>query len=92
MQLVRAEQRQHHQLVEIGAAAFDADLLAHGGMAAVAADDVVRLQNVSRSAPPSLTTVTCTPLVVLRDGFGGPAEARFDVLKLRHSLAQDIFA
>src|SRR5262249_60264178 len=38
VELARAEQGEHHELVEIRAAALDADLLANGGMAAVAPD------------------------------------------------------
>ena len=78
MQLARTEQRQHHQLVEIGAAAFDADLLAHGGMTAVAADNVVRLQNLTLGAA-VFGDGHAHATRILLDGFRDPAEAGFDV-------------
>ena len=49
VQLARAEHDQHHELVEVVAAARNADLLAHDGMAAVAADDVIGLQHLARA-------------------------------------------
>ena len=51
VQFARAEHRQHHELVEIGAAARDADLLAHDRMAAVAADHVVGLEHFAARRP-----------------------------------------
>ena len=44
MQLARAEDDKHHDLIEIGAPARDAGRLAYHRMAAVAADQIVRLQ------------------------------------------------
>ena len=51
VQLARAEHGQHHELVEVGAAARDADLLAHQRMAAVAADHIVGLEHLASRRP-----------------------------------------
>ena len=90
VQLARAEHGQHHELVEIGAAALDADLLAHDGMAAVAADDVVRLQDLSSGAA-FLGDGDAHAAVVLLDRFRRPAEAALDVGQLRHPRPQHLF-
>ena len=50
VQLARAEDDKHHDLIEIGAAARDAGRLAHHRMAAVAADQIVRLQRFGFAA------------------------------------------
>ena len=50
MQFARAEDDEHHDLIEIGAAARDAGRLAHHRMAAVAADQIVRLQRFGFAA------------------------------------------
>jgi hypothetical protein len=64
-------------------------------MPAVAADRVVGVQNLTLGA-----AVACSffddgyahIIVVLLDGFRDPAEARFDIVELRHACAQHIFA
>ena len=61
VQLARAEHGQHHALVEVGAAALDAELLAHQRAAAVAADDVVGLEDLRAGAAFARRSVTRTP-------------------------------
>jgi len=82
VQLARAEQRQHHQLCKVGAIAGDAGLLADHGVAAVAADGVIRLENLPLRAA-VFRNFDLHAGGVLSDRFGGPAEACFDVLDLR---------
>src|SRR5208282_767132 len=89
VELPRTEQGEHHKLVEIRAAAFDADLSSYGGMAAVAADHVVSFQDFSSGAV--LDNGNARATLVLFDFFSGPAEPALDVVKLRHSFAQDMF-
>ena len=74
VQVARAEQRQHHDLVEIRAAALDPDLPPHDGMTAVAADHVVGFDDLARHAA-LLGGGDADAAVVLLDLFGGPAEA-----------------
>src|SRR5262249_38504694 len=50
VQLARAEHCQHHELIEVRAGAGDAELAADGGMATVAAYQVVRLDQVATLA------------------------------------------
>ena len=45
--------REHHELVEVGAVTLDAGLLAHDRVAAVATDNIVGLQEFVRAALPS---------------------------------------
>ena len=87
VQLARAEQRQHHDLIEIGAAALDADLPADGGMAAVAADHVVGFEDFLGAV---FGDGDARAACVLLDGLGGPAEPRLDTAELRHPLAQHV--
>lgn len=90
VQFARTKQRQHHQLFEIGAGAFDAGLVAHSGVAAVAADHIVGLQDLAaRSA--LVDADDAHAVAVLRDGLRHPAEARLDIGQLRYSFAQHIF-
>ena len=84
----RAEYDQHHQLVEVGADPGNPDLLAHDGMAAIAADHVVRLDDFADAifcnGDPRLACV-------LFDRGGSPAEARLDTRQGRHLRAQHLF-
>ena len=91
MQLARAEQREHHELIEIGAAAFDADLLAHDGIAAVAADGVIGLKHVP-SAAAVFGDGNADAALILLDRLRRPAEPSLDSGELRQSRAQHILA
>ena len=48
-QFRRLEHREHHQLVEIGAVALDARLLAHQRVAAIAADQIIGFERLRRA-------------------------------------------
>ena len=76
VQLARAQHDQHHELIEVVAAARNADLLAHDGMAAVAADQIIALQHLARAIPGD---GDARAVRVLLDLGGGPAEAALDV-------------
>ena len=91
VQLARAEHDQHHELVEVGAAARDADLLAHDRMAAVAADDVIGLQHLALGAA-SLAMVTRAPLRVLLDLVCAVQPNALSTFgSVRHPRAQHLF-
>jgi hypothetical protein len=87
VQLARAQYRQHHELIEIGAPARDADLLAHQRMAAVAANGVVRLQHLLRAAA-VLGDGDADAVGILRDPLRRPAEGSLDARQLRQARAQ----
>ena len=87
VQFARAKHRQHHELVEVGAAALDADLLAHHRVAAVAAHDIVRFQNLAGGGA-VLGDGDPNANSVLLDGLGGPAEAAIDMRQARHLAPQ----
>ena len=91
VQLARTKQREHHQLVEIGAAAFDAGLFADHGVAAVAADRIVGLQDFAFAAA-VLGDGDAHAVIVLLDRLRDPAEPRVDIAELCHARAQHIFA
>ena len=88
VQFARAQHDQHHELVEVVAAARNADLLAHDGMAAVAADQVVALQHLARAI---LLDGDARAAGVLLDRGGGPAEPGLDVRQGRHLGPQHLF-
>ena len=88
VQFARAQHDQHHELIEVVAAARNADLLAHDGMAAVAADHVVGLQHLARAV---LGDGDARAAGVLLDLGGGPAEPALDVRQGRHLGAQHLF-
>ena len=89
VELARAEHGQHHELVEIGSAALNADLPADTGLAAVAAHHIIGLQG--RASPVAvLDDGDPCAVVVLLDRFRRPAEGALDVRELRHSRAQHL--
>jgi hypothetical protein len=87
VQLARAEHDQHHELVEVVAAARNADLLAHDRMPAVAADNVICLQNLGLTVFRDSHARAAGVLLNLR---GGPAESRLDARLRRHLGAQHL--
>src|SRR5262245_13079509 len=87
VQLARAKYGEHHELVVVVAAPLDADLLAHDGMAAVAADRVVALQHLP-TRPAFLRNGYADAVRVLGDRRGGPAKPGLDSRQLRHASAQ----
>src|SRR5437763_7711216 len=81
VQLGRAEQRQHHQLLKIGAAARYAGLFADHGMSAIAADDVIGLQQLpSRAA--IFRNRDFDAARILADRLGSPTEPGFNIFEL----------
>src|SRR5262245_336904 len=84
MQLARTDDREHHELVEVGAAALDADLLAHRRMAAVAPDHIVGLERHALGAA-LLRNRDAHASGILLDGLPRPAERAFDNGKLGHA-------
>ncbi len=90
VQFAGAEQRQHHELIEIRAAALDAELPAHRGLAAVATDQVLGLDYFLPGAG-LLGDGDAHAAGILFYRLGLPAEPAFDAGQLRHSFAQRIF-
>ncbi len=90
MQFARAEDGQHHHLVEIGAAALDARLVAHHRIAAVAADDVIGAQRELLRRPVLLDDDFRAGLV-LRHRPRHPAEVIVHAREARHLPAQHFF-
>ena len=90
MQLLRAEHGEHHQLVEFGAAARDAHAVADDGLAAVAADDVVGLDDLAAGAVLG-RDLDRDAVGGLGDAAGGPAEALRDIRQAVHAGAQHLF-
>ena len=88
VQLARAHHDQHHELIEVVAAARNADLFAHDGMAAVAADQIIALQHLACAIPGDGDARAAR---VLLDLGGGPAEAALDVRQGRHLGPQHLF-
>ena len=88
VQFARAQHDQHHELVEVVAAAGNADLLAHDGMAAVAADDVIALQHLGRAI---LGDGDARTGRVLLDLGRRPAEPALDLRQGRHLRPQHLF-
>ena len=87
VQFARPEYRQHHFLVKVGAAAAYAGLLTNDGAAAVAADNVVGLQDPALAALARHNPDTHA-LSVLLDGLRIPAKERRHEGQCRHSMAQ----
>ena len=82
VQLARAEHGEHHELIEIGSAALDSDLLANGGMRTIAADDLVGFKYLM---PGSVSLHDGHPrlIVVLRDIIRRPSKADFNGIQAR---------
>ena len=87
-ELRRAEDRQRHDLVEVGAGTFHAALFGDDRPAAVAAHDVVGFQ---RPLPRRPVHRHPDALVVLLDLRGRPAEPGIHLVELRHPPAKDLF-
>ncbi len=87
VELARPKECQHHELVEIRAGTLDADLLTDGGMAAVAAHDVIGRDGL---APRLLHDGDPRFARVLFDRFRRPAVTARDIGKLGHALAQHL--
>ena len=90
VKLARTKHHEHHELVEIRPAACDADLVAHDGAGAVAAHDIVCLQDIRPDAG-FLDDRNPYPVAVLRDRARGPPEPALDVRKLRDFVPQHAF-
>ena len=81
--------------IEVRATALDADLLAHGGVAAVATDRVIGLENLASGATVFsvfLNDGDAHAMRILFDRFRLPAEAGIDIGELCHPRAQHGFA
>src|SRR5579883_189616 len=86
LELRRADDREHHELVEALPTPLDTDLLSHGRMTAVAADRIVPREHL---APALLRDHTdANALLILRDSLDRPSHPAFDTGKLGHPLAQ----
>ena len=90
VQLARAKQRQHHQLLKVGAAARYAGLFADDGMRAIAANGIVGLQQLLSSAA-VFRNRDFDAGRILADGFGSPAEPGLHIVELGQPRAQNVF-
>jgi hypothetical protein len=90
VELARAEDGKHHKLVEIRAAALDADLPADGGVTSVAAHNVLRFEDLATAAA-LLADRDADAVGVLFDRLRRPTDPGLDVGKLRHPRPQHSF-
>ena len=90
VQVAGAEHQQHHELVEVGATALDADLIAHQRAWAVAADRITGFQSFSTAPAVVLLDRDANAVLVLLDRCRGPAEIRCNTRQLVHLGAQHL--
>src|SRR5262249_55980150 len=86
----RLKDREHHELIEVGAFAPDARLFAHHRMRPVTSDHIIRFEHLALPAYGLVNEADANAMFILLDRLRGPTVAHIDARQARHALAQDI--